>query len=70
MTNCKKDIDILNEVKLELNRFVSKLDLAIVEQSNQKNYSQMNMASAKRSAMDLKRELTKLTQITNYKYNS
>jgi hypothetical protein len=70
MTTYKKDIDVLNDVKLELNRFVSKLDLAIVEQSNPKNYSHMNMASAKRSALDLKRELTKLTQIANYKYKS
>lgn len=68
MSNYKQNIEILNEIKIELNRFVTKCDLAIVEQSDTKNYSSRHIAGVKRSAYDLKNELTKLTQIAKYKY--
>lgn len=63
MTN----LDILKEVKLELDRFTKKLNLAIKEQE-QNQWAVKNFASAKRGAMDLKNELTKLTQRSKYKY--
>ena len=58
----KTRIDLLKEVKSELKRFNKKIDLAIEECSNR------NFASCKRSAMDLKHELTKITQDTKYLY--
>ena len=65
---CKQELDILNEIKGELERFTTKFDLAIIEQSDTKNYSRRHIAGVKRSAYDLKNELTKLTQISKYKY--
>lgn len=65
-----ENIEILKEVKLELDRFKKKLDLAIKEQNEKNNYSSRHFASAKRSAMDLKNELTKLTQSSKYKFSS
>ena len=65
-----ENIDILKEVKIELDRFKKKLDLAIKEQTDNSNYSSRHFASAKRSAMDLKNELTKLTQSSKYKWSS
>jgi predicted RNA-binding protein with RPS1 domain len=63
-----ENIDILKEVKLELARFSKKLDLAIKEQSDKNNYSRKHYASSKRAALDLKNELTKLTQDSKYKW--
>lgn len=65
----KTNIEILKEVELELQRFQKKIELAIEEQSSKDNYSNKNYASAKRSALDLKNELTKLTQDSKYKYS-
>ena len=62
-------IDLLKEVVGELERFRKKLALAIKEQSEKGNYSSKHYASAKRSAMDLKIELTKLTQDSKYRWN-
>lgn len=63
-----KNIDILKEVAVELDRFKKKLSLAIKEQQREDNYSSKHYASAKRGALDLKNELTKLTQDSKYKY--
>ena len=62
-------IDLLKEITGELERFRKKLALAIKEQSENGNYSNKHYASAKRSAMDLKNELTKLTQDSKYRWN-
>jgi hypothetical protein len=65
-----ENIEILNEVKSELNRFTKKLNKAIKEQTDNKSYSHKEFASCKRGALDLKNELTKLTQSSKYKWNS
>ena len=62
----KTALDILKEVKIELDRFNKKMDLAIEEQSLPSQWSRKNYASAKRGALDLKNELTKLTQDSDY----
>lgn len=59
-----ENIDILREVKSELDRFKKRLELAIKDPYSRKNY-----AAAKRGALDLKNELTKLTQDCKYKYS-
>lgn len=64
----KKKIDILREVESELKRFNNKLQLAIKEQSPDNVFSSKHYASVKRGAFDLKNELTKLTQDSNYMY--
>ena len=66
----KQKIDVLKEVAVELDRFKKKLALAIKEQSEKGNYSNKHYASSKRSALDLKNELTKLTQDSKYRYSS
>lgn len=63
-----KPVELLLEVKPELDRFVKKFNLAIQEQTNPENYSRKHLASAKRSARDLKNELTKLTQMSSHLY--
>ena len=65
----KSNLEILKEVKTELNRFTERLDLAIEEQSKPKGFSLKRYAAAKRAALDLKNELTKLTQDSKYKYS-
>lgn len=65
-----KNIDILQEVSRELKRFNKKLTLAIEEQSKVGNYSRKYYAASKRAALDLKNELTKLTQDSKYKYGN
>lgn len=62
------NISILKEVQSELKRFTKKLDLAIKEQSTPNSYSNRKYAASKRAALDLKNELTKLTQDSKYKY--
>jgi hypothetical protein len=64
MTN----LDILLEVQKELQRFTEKVALAIKEQSGEPYPSNRAYAAAKRGALDLKAELSKLTQDTKYKY--
>lgn len=63
-------IEILKEVEIELKRFSKKLYLAIKEQSDKTNYSSRNYAASKRAALDLKNELTKLTQDSKYRWSS
>jgi len=68
--------EVLREVQVELTRFQSKLKEAIDERKDTfftKNgdiidFSSKKFASAKRAALDLKNELTKLTQDTKYRY--
>jgi len=65
----KNNADILKEVEKEMLRFKDKLEAAIKEQAINKDYSpSKKMASVKRAALDLKNELTKITQISQYKY--
>jgi hypothetical protein len=66
-----KNIDILKEVESELKRFTDKLKEAIIEQQDNKGYgcSHKKYAAVKRGALDLKNELTKLTQDSKYKYS-
>lgn len=65
----KTNSQILQEVEPELYRFIQKFNLAVKEQSGAGNYSSKHYASAKRAALDLKNELTKLTQDSKYRYN-
>lgn len=65
----KEKIEVLKEVALELDRFKKKLALAIKEQSEKNQYSSKHYAASKRSAMDLKNELTKLTQDSKYRWS-
>lgn len=65
----KQKIEVLQEITVELERFRKKLALAIKEQSEDRNYSSRHYAAAKRGALDLKNELTKLTQDSKYRYN-
>ena len=65
----KSNLDVLKEVTVELARFKTKLALAIKEQSVDGNFSSRHYAAAKRAALDLKNELTKLTQDSKYKYD-
>jgi len=55
-------IEILNDIDAEIVRFTKKLRLAIKETKDPTIYSRKSYASAKRAALDLKNELTKLTQ--------
>jgi len=66
----KEKIDILTEVAIELDRFRKKLIFAITEQSEKGNYSNHHYAASKRAALDLKNELTKLTQDSKYRWSS
>lgn len=63
-------IDILKEIVVELDRFRKKLSLAVKEQSEKGNYSNRHYAASKRAALDLKNELTKLTQDSKYRYSN
>lgn len=64
-----ENIDILLEVEAEVLRFSDKLRKAIKEQTTSGNYSHRQYAACKRAALDLKNELTKLTQDSKYKYS-
>lgn len=64
------NIEILKEVQTEIDRFSKKLKIAIKEQSVKDQYARKHYAAAKRGALDLKKELTKLTQDCKYKYDS
>lgn len=61
------DLGILREVEVELKRFTKTLKNAIKEKE-ENQWNAKGFASAKRGAMDLKNELTKLTQSSRYKY--
>lgn len=61
---------ILNEVKVELERFTEKLKKALDRPSEEINYhTTKEFAACKRAALDLKEELTKLTQSSKYKWD-
>lgn len=62
-------IEILKEVVGEVERFRKKLALAIKEQSEKNNHSSRHYAASKRAAMDLKNELTILTQDSKYRWS-
>lgn len=61
-------IEVLKEVATELERFKKKLALAIKEQQGEQTFSSRHYAASKRAALDLKNELTKLTQDSKYRY--
>lgn len=64
-----ENIEILRDIETELARFTKKIKTAIKEQGHEDSrWMHKEFASAKRGAMDLKRELTKLTQSSKYKY--
>lgn len=66
-----ENIDILKEIKPELERFNKKFEEAFTEQSNSSyHFYSKKYASLKRAALDLKNELTKLTQDSKYKYQN
>ena len=60
---------LLIDIRHELDRFSERLDNAIKEQTASGNFSNRNYAAAKRGSMDLKNELTKLTQDAKYIYS-
>jgi predicted RNA-binding protein with RPS1 domain len=65
-----ENIDILREVVVEVDRFKKKLALAVKEQDGKDSFGpKKHYASCKRAAMDLKNELTKLTQDSKYKWS-
>jgi hypothetical protein len=66
----KKRIDVLMEIQIELERFTEKLAKAIEEQSKEDKSPGRHYAATKRAAIDLKNELTKLTQDSKYLYNN
>ena len=59
------EVKALKEVQKELKRFHKKLKKAIKAKTEDK-YSCRDFAASKRGAMDLKIELTKLTQFSKY----
>jgi len=65
----KTKLEVLKEVESEFKRFKKKLESAIKEQSTEDNCSNKNYASCKRAALDLKNELTKLTQDSKYRWS-
>jgi hypothetical protein len=68
----KSNGQILQEVKSQLVITLSKVDEALID-SQKEYYSEFHsktFAAAKRSALDLKSELTKLTQSSKYKYGT
>lgn len=59
---------MLGEVRAELLRFLHKLDEAIAD-SDDNRFHSTKFAACKRSALDLKMELTKITQSSKYLYD-
>lgn len=67
----KTNLEVLKEVAIELKRFNEKFIEAIEFENARKStydYPSKKMASCKRAALDLKMELTKITQLSKYKY--
>lgn len=61
---------ILSEVKVELERFTEKLEAALNRSPKEINKRpNREFAACKRAALDLKEELTKLTQSSKYKWD-
>ncbi|MCK9429308.1 MAG: hypothetical protein M0R17_04840 [Candidatus Omnitrophica bacterium] len=66
----KKNIDILKEVEPELKRFTKIFKTALAQTEGVLEYgSPKYFAAVKRAALDLKQELTKITQSSKYKYD-
>ena len=66
----KTKLQVLQEVEQELKRFQKKLSAAISEQKRGEGlYQSQIYAASKRSALDLKVELTKLTQDCKYRWS-
>ncbi len=61
----KIELEVLEGIKVELKRFEKKLDKAIIDKTEDK-YSVKAFAAVKRSAMDLKNELTNITNFSRY----
>jgi hypothetical protein len=59
---------MLLEVKAELERFQKRLDMAIEDPQVNSWGPSSKFATCKRAAMDLKKELTKITQSSKYLY--
>jgi len=59
---------VIDEVELEAERFIQKLKAYRLRASNPKEYMYQTKegASLRRSALDLKQELTKITQSISY----
>ena len=67
----KSRIGIIREIESEVTRFTGKLNIAIAEQmEGSGEYQSKKYAAAKRAALDLKNELTKLTQDAKYRYGN
>lgn len=63
------NLTVMQEVEIELKRFNKKLQIAIKEyKKNPDPVSSKEFAAVKRSAMDLKNELTKITQSSKLKW--
>lgn len=65
----KTNTTILQEVRFQMAITLSKIDKALKDPNVDKSPSK-SFAMAKRSALDLKSELTKLTQSSKYLWNS
>lgn len=63
-------VSILMAIEAELHRFTKKIAWAIIEQESEGNFSSRHYAASKRGALDLKNELTKLTQDSKYIYST
>lgn len=68
----KTNLEILDEVRIELTRFQEKLAKATKEalKYEESLSHSTEFAACKRAALDLKRELTKLTQSSKYKWGN
>lgn len=70
--NERSNLSILMDVKMEMERTTRKVTEALLETTNvgyDDIYPHPGFAAAKRAAMDLKKELTKLTQASRYKHS-
>jgi hypothetical protein len=63
--------EILLEIEPEIKRFIKKFEAAKKEQKGRGewDFHSNDFAALKRSALDLKKELTKVTQSGNYKHS-
>lgn len=65
----ESELVLINDIERETERFLNRLTLLkirLIESKNSRLYQSMERASLKRSALDLKSELTKITQIKAY----
>lgn len=68
----KSKLEVLQEILPELKRLEGKIEIAMMDlRENENQYSQSHTyAAARRAALDLKKELTKLTQDSKYRYGN